>query len=278
MHHSNHFYGHAHIFARYCGIGDPIPPMIHGNIQHGWNHVHGFGFKHDVAQGHPKFVWSDMVRRRGWALGWRDTYVTGSPWIYLMAMEPDLGRVPDRERQGTIWYPFHGWEHNKVHGDHERLIAEIKDTEEGPVTVCLYWVEYNDPEVRGQYESAGFRVISHGYRGNNYRKVEPKFLYRQLVELRRHRRVASNRVSSAIFYGALAGCEPAVYGNPMDFVGGDLRFGDADRTMRLRPEVCGARVDVPAARAAAEDELGSRHLASPEEIRQLFGWSRGWDA
>lgn len=273
MHHSNYFYGHAHIFARYCGMNRRRPPMILGSLQHGWNHVHGFGFMHDVPQGHPKFVWSEAVRRRGWAQGWRDYYVIGAPWIYLLAMRPELDHAP--ERKGTIWYPFHGWEHNEVAGDHHRLIAEIKETEEEPVTVCLYWLEYRDEAIRSLYESAGFRVISHGYRGTNYRQVSRRFLDRQLRELRAHRRVASNRISSAVLYGTLAGCEPAVYGDPMVFVGGDPRFGDADRTQRLRPEFCGHQVDVPAARAAAEEELGSRFLASPEEIRQLFGWSKG---
>jgi hypothetical protein len=272
VHHSNHFYGHAHIFARYCGLDASDPPRIRGNLQHGWNLVHGFGFLHGVEPGYPKFVWSDVVRRRAWALGWRDYYVTGAPWIYLMAMEPDLGRVPEERREGTIWYPFHGWEYNGVDGDHDRLIAEIKATEPGPVTVCLYWVEYRDERVRALYENAGFRVICHGYRGRRWRDTSTDFLYNQLAEMRRHRRVASNRVTSALLYGALAGCEPAVYGDPMILGGADPRYGDANRGNRLYPELLGVKVDLDTARAIAERELGHAHLAPPEEIRLLFGW------
>ena len=50
-------------------------------------------------------------------------------------------------------------------GDHRRLIAQIRETEPGPVTVCLYWHEYRIAPVRRRYERAGFRVICHGYRG-----------------------------------------------------------------------------------------------------------------
>ncbi|WP_030174375.1 hypothetical protein [Spirillospora albida] len=272
MHHSNLFYGHAHLFARYCGLDDTAPPRIRGTLQHGWNPVHGFGVMHKVPHGYPKFVWSDIVRRRAWSIGWRDCYVIGAPWNYLLAMEPDLGRVPDGERRGTIWYPFHGWEYNKVAGDHDRLIAEIRATEPGPVTVCLYWLEHRDPRVRARYEDAGFRVICHGYRGWRGRGVEPRFLYGQLAELRRHRRVASNRLSSALLYGTLAGCAPALYGDPMTLAGGSPVYGDPGRGNRMRPELRGAEIDPAVARAVAEEELGHRWVAPPEEIRRLFGW------
>ena len=125
---------------------------------------------------------SARTRRRAWSLGRRQTYVVGSPWAYLLAMEPD---DPQR-REGTIWYPFHGWEGQHVKGDHKELIARIRDTEPGPVTVCLYWHEHRMRRVRRLYENAGFRVICHGYRGHWWKDTDPLFLDRQLAELRRH--------------------------------------------------------------------------------------------
>jgi hypothetical protein len=269
VHHSNHWYGHAHILARYCGLSGGRPSRIWGTVQHGWNHVHGFGFQHAVVEGFPRFVWSEAVLRRGWASGLRDYYVIGAPWAYLMAMEPDLLA---QERSGTIWYPFHGFEHAALSGAHDRLIAEIRDTEPGPVTVCLYWMEYRSPEVRALYEKAGFRVICHGYRGRHWKDTEPEFLYRQLTELRRHRRVASNRLTTAIFYGVLAGCEPAVYGDPMQLAGVNPRYGDLGRVARMHPELVGVAPDPAAARAVAAEELGVDRLAGPAELRTLFNW------
>lgn len=269
MHHGNHFYGHAHIFARYCGLDDTAPPRIRGYLQHGWNILDGFAPSTEFLPGAAKFVWSDVQRRRGAFLGRRDYYVLGAPWIYLLAMEP---ATPPPARIGTIWYPFHGWEGQQVHGDHQRLIDEIFEVEPGPVTVCLYWTDYHNPAIRPLYEKAGFRVICHGYRGYRRAGTDTRFLYAQLAELRRHRRVASNRLSSAVFYGISVGCEPAVYGDPMALEAEDPGFGGVARIKRLWPELHGPTIDQQAAETIAATELGASYLATPEEIRELFAW------
>jgi hypothetical protein len=179
---------------------------------------------------------------------------------------------PAPRREGTIWYPFHGWEGQQVDGDHGRLIGQIKDTEPGPVTICLYWQEFRDARIRRRYEGAGFRVICHGYRGGRWTDLDAGFLPRQLGELRRHRRVASNRLCSAVFYGTLAGCEPAVYGDPMHLRGETPAYGGPERVRRQWAELHGERIDPAVARRAAIDELGADRLLRPAEMRLLFGW------
>jgi hypothetical protein len=183
-------------------------------------------------------------------------------------MEP----ASDAPREGTIYYPFHGWEGQHVVGDHDALIAEIQRVEEGPVTVCLYWQEYRSKKLRERYERAGFRVICHGYRGGWWKELDPGFLVRQLAEQRRHKRVASNRLCSAVFYGTLAGCEPAVYGDPMQLEGERSAFGGQAFITRQWSYLLGPQVDVTRARQAAIDELGADRLLSPEELRLMFRW------
>ena len=268
MHHANHYYGHSHVLARYCGLDGGDPPRIHGYLQHGWNIGDGMAPDHEFVPGVPLFLWSERTRRRAWSLGRRQTYVVGSPWAYLLALEPDGGR----RREGTIWYPFHGWEGQRVVGDHGRLIDEIRAVESGPVTVCLYWQEYRSKQVRRYYERAGFRVVCHGYRGGRWRDLDPGFLSRQLAELRRHRRVASNRLCSAIFYGILAGCAPAVYGDPMQLSGETPVWGGQPRIRRQWALLHGPQVDVAAAHALAIAELGADRLLPPAELRHLFRW------
>jgi hypothetical protein len=183
-------------------------------------------------------------------------------------MEP--GAVEGRE--GTIWYPFHGWEGQHVVGDHGRLIDMIKQTEPGPVTICLYWQEFRSRRLRRRYERAGFRVICHGYRGGWWEDIDRRFLYRQLEEQRRHLRVASNRLSSAVFYGTLAGCEPAVYGDPMALERESAAAGGQPWIRRQWPELHGEQVDPAVAGEIAVAELGADRLVSPAELRRLFGW------
>ncbi|MEV6342999.1 hypothetical protein [Actinoplanes sp. NPDC051851] len=270
MHHANHYYGHSHVLARYCGLDQESPPGIRGYLQHGWNIGDGLAPDHEFTPGIPLFLWSERTRRRAWSMGRRQAYVIGAPWAYLLAGSPPA--APPEEREGTIFYPFHGWEGQHVVGDHGRLIDEIRDTEEGPVTVCLYWQEYRTPAVRRHYERAGFRVVCHGYRGGWWKDLDPYFLQHQLAEQRRHKRVASNRLCSAIFYGTLAGCEPAVYGDPMRLRGEKSAFGGQNRIERQWAELHGPRVDPAAARAAAVEELGSDRLCTPAELRRLFHW------
>jgi hypothetical protein len=267
VHHANHFYGHAHVLAEYCGLDAANPPRIEGFLQHGWNVVDGLGTAVTYVPGRPVLVWSEQVRRRAWSMGRRHATVIGAPFLYLLTLAPPA--APPAAREGTIWYPFHGWEGQHIKGDHRRMIDEIVDTEDGPVTFCLYWHEFRNDKVRAAYEQAG-RVVCHGYRGQNYQGTDPRFLHHQLAELRRHLRVASNRLSSAIFYGVAAGCEPAVYGDPMHLEREDRPT--AERIRRQWPELHGKHPDPAAARASALSELGAGCLAPPAELRAILGW------
>jgi hypothetical protein len=274
VHHANHFYGHAHVLAEYCGLDPERPPRIEGYLQHGWNVVDGLGLGTPYLPGRPIFVWSEQTRRRAWSMGRRQATVIGAPFLYLLRFAP-LAPEP-AARAGTIWYPFHGWENQRVRGSHRRLVDEIMATEDGPVTFCLYWNEYRNDRVRAEYERAG-RVICHGYRGHQWRDTDTRFLHHQLTELRAHQRVASNRLSSAIFYGVAAGCEPAVYGDPMHLQREDR--ATAERIRRQWPELHGERPEPAAARESALAELGDGYLATPGELRAMLGWAMlGWSA
>jgi hypothetical protein len=270
MHHANHFYGHAHILAEYCALGAGHPPRMNGYLQHGWNIGDGLAPGTPHVVGSSIFLWSETARRRSWSLGRRSAIVVGAPWIYLVAMKPDL--EPDHERDGTIWYPFHGWEGQPVLGDHRSLIDTIRDTETGPVTICLYFNEYAS-DARKYYERAGFRVICHGYRGHWWRGTDTEFLVKQLAELRRHKRVASNRLSSALFYGAYVGCQPAVYGDPMLLTDEDLTYGGQGRIRRQWPTMHGNDIPMDVAGRIAREELGHDFRCTPAELRELLGWS-----
>lgn len=275
MHHHNHYYGHAHIMARYAGLDDTAPPRIRGYLQHGWNVADGYHPTHEFFDGATRFVWSPRVAQRGYALGRRNHQVVGAPWLYLRELEPTLGLVDEPtgrpiEREGTLWFLFHGWEGGQIVGDHQRLIDEIRETEDGPVTFSLYYTEYDRPDVRARYLDAGFDVISFGRRGFSYVGTDERFLYKQLEAMRRHRRVAANRLSSAIFYGGSVGCEVAVYGDPMLMEGEDRRFGGNARVERQWPELIGKSVDQHAAAQVVQHEVGESYRLTPHEIRHTM--------
>lgn len=270
MHHHNHYYGQAHILARYCGLDDVHPPRIRGYLQHGWNVGDGWNPQHEFFDGAWRYVWSDAPRRRGHSLGRRNYAPIGAPWLYLTELEPELGTLAPEERSGTLWFLFHGWEGGKIEGDHARLIDEIRETEPGPVTFSLYYTEFDRPEVRALYEKSGFEVISFGKRGWNYEGTDRRFLYKQLEAMRGHRRVAANRLSTAIFYGAAVGCDVAVYGDPMKMAGEDPLFGGNARVQRLWPDLHGKEIDRDTARQITDDEMGRTWMMPPDEMRRML--------
>jgi hypothetical protein len=94
-----------------------------------------------------------------------------------------------------------------------------------------------------------------------------------LRELRRHTRVASNRLSSAVLYGASIGLQPGVYGDPMVLEHEHPSFGGQARIKRLWPELDQPFVPAAIAREFTDTELGAGHLAGPAEIRELFRWN-----
>ncbi|HEX4189376.1 MAG TPA: hypothetical protein VHZ06_00165 [Marmoricola sp.] len=278
MHTANHYYGHAHLFADYVGI--PFPVIIDGYLQHGWNLHDGFAVGTGFVPGAKLFVWSESVLRRGWAMGRRNYHVIGSAWAYLLEMEAAAAAVampapdPATERSGTIFYPFHGWEGQEVAGDHAAMLRRLQEVETEPLTVCLYWVEHRNDAIRAVYEDAGCRVITHGMRGFAYQGTDRDFLRKQYRELSTHKRVVSNRLGSAILYGASVGCEVGVYGDPMILENEDPVYGGIERQKRNWPELHQEFVPRDCVEPLAEAELGLRQVREPAEIMSLFGWTR----
>lgn len=272
MHHANHFYGHAAIMARYAGL-DETPPIL-GYLQHGWNLHDGFAVGTAFAPVYPRLVWSEVVARRAWATGLRHLKVVSAPWHYLVLLEPETGAdTAEQEREGTIVYPFHGWEGQQIVGSHDEYARVLRDTEgDVPITMCLYFNDFEDVGIRRTYERHGFRVITHGQRGYMGVGHDPEFLRRQLVELRRHRRVVSNRLGSALLYGASVGAEIGVYGDPMVIGNDHAVLGGMAKQQRLFPELHQVAVPADVAREAVVTELGWDVVLSPAEVRRTFGW------
>ena len=273
MHHANHFYGHAHIMARYVGL--EYPPRLWGYLQHGWNMHDGFAVGTVFTPQYPKFVWSQACARRGWAAGLRNYMVVAAPWLYLLELERQkewLAR--SAPRAGTIVYPFHGWEGQQVVGDNRQYLEEVQQAEgDVPITVCLHWNEYDNPKVRREYESAGVRVICHGQRGYLWQDTDVAFLYRQLAEMRGHRRVVSNRMSSAILYAASAGLEVGVYGDPMALESDHAVLGGVGKPRRIWPQMHQFSVPMDYAADVAARELGADEMLHPAEVIDAFGWA-----
>lgn len=275
MYPTNRFYGHDVILGAYAGRL-PGPPPIIAHLQHGWNPWTGFGRRYldrhgdrrPLLPGLPKLVWNqrniDECRRRGLVAA-----AISAPLVYLDAML--RGRQPVEQHATangvtTIVYPYHNGANNRVPRDERAYVQQILEREGPGATVCLYWREFDEPEIRTPYDEAGFRVISHGTR------TDPFFLVRQHGELLRHRRVVTNRAASALWYGGFLGLEMEVYG-PV-FGSGTVEEGrDFEVFQRAEwPELVSGAISGERAIQLAAAELGAEFVRDPEELRRLLGW------
>lgn len=212
----------------------------------------------------PCFVWNSDNLRKAEAAGYEAVSAIGAPFLYLRRRN---GGVAPPERKGVIAYPFHAWEREGVEGGtHDDYSRELLERE-GPVTVCLFWIEYEDPSVREVYETAGHRVIFHGHRN------DPAFLERQMGELRAHRRMVSNRIGSALWYGGAMGMEVELYGPHMGVESGPGLERVYDGHRRQWPELFDGPVPSDLAEAIALRELGGEFVREPEELGELLGFT-----
>lgn len=264
MHPDNAFYGHNRVLSEYAGLGSVAPP-IRGHLQHGWSWGTGLSAAPRLVSWLPKFVYNGTNLSAARDTGIRGATAVGAPFCYLAA-SAGAAELPAPERS-TIAYPSHGWERGDVQGSHHRLVHALTERETGPVTVCLYWREFDQPEIRRVYEAAGFRVISHGYRHDSH------FIVRLYDELQRHDRVVTNRVATALWYGALLQREVEVYG-PVFSIHGPDEAEAWDKTQRSHwPELFSGGIAGAKAHELGASELGAGYLRDPEALRQLLGWT-----
>lgn len=261
-HPDNHFYGHNVALARASGV-DGVPTIV-GHVQHGWSPYTGLAEPHRLVRRLRKLVWSSDNLRQATEAGIEDLVPIGAPFLYL----PDRAPPPDRDPSSTIVYPYHSIERAQFFAQHERYVDQLRERADGPVTVCLYWRDHEAAEVRRSYEEAGFRVVCHG------RREDPGFLNRQQRELLRHGTVATNRLGTALWYGMSSGLRGEVFGTV--FGQWDADEGSRYDAMQRRrhPELFKGDLTTAEGAAVAAAELGSEHLRSPAELREILGFDR----
>jgi len=267
-HPDNAFYGHNRALARYVGRADV--PIIDGHLQHGWSPYTGLAEPHRLVGRLTKFLWSSQNLAQARAAGIERLNPIGAPFVYLEAVD-DGSREP-APPGSMIVYPYHSIERTAFFANHRRYIDEIRDRATGPVTVCLYWRDHDLVEVRSLYQDAGFRVICHG------RREDALFLERQLVELRGHEVVATNRVGSALWYGAYLGLDAVVFG-PV-FGQWEAEEGaryDAFQRSRY-PELFDPSATPEDRTTRAGVELGAEHRRPASELSRMLGWDPGRSA
>lgn len=123
---------------------------------------------------------------------------SASPFLYVIKLLKEQS-IP--ERKGTIFIPNHSTHHITVQMDYEQLAHRLSvlGGEYQPVTVCLYWKDYN-LGVHKPFEKKGFKIVSAGH------IFDSKFLFRFYHLCSLHKYAASNFRGSHLFYSVKSGC------------------------------------------------------------------------
>jgi hypothetical protein len=259
----NRHYGHAHLLLSYCGLSPRM--QIPVRLQHGWQP--GVGMRaQDMAQPGPKIVWSSRNLARANEAGDYGAVAIGAPWLY---MPKTLDPGPDHPRSALI-VPFHGWEQQGLAGSmdaYAKALVRLEASGFGPITVCLYWFEYEQPALREVFERQGFATTTMGPRSDN-----PAFLRRQRELIQRHAYVSSNRVSTASFYALEAGRPFFLYGPLAGLSATEDASGEQfDRWQRDEfPTLARAGADAVHDAALGAYELGAQHKRTPEQLREIL--------
>jgi hypothetical protein len=267
MFEDNHHYGHSDVLRRYCGASELL--KMERQVQHGWQPGPGLAERH-LRSPWAKAVWSARNLRKCADLGARNVEAIGAPFLYL----PDSpGEEESLGPRSLLVYPFHGWAKQSVLGDMHSFAVRLHELERvegfGPITVCLYHLEYADPAIRDAFERYGWTVVTLGSHANN-----PNFLDKQRAMQRRHAYVTSNRVATATFYSLVSGCRFFCYGPPMglseskDPSGEEYDAWQRAEFPMLTFEGFGDRGHVE----VGEAELGLEYKRSPEQLAELVGW------
>lgn len=260
MHPSNTYYGHRQILSEYAevDVSRPLPRLL----QHGTTLANPLVEQRRMVPWLRGLVWGSPDLERALEFGFEGTDAIGAPFLYLRELS---GTPPMPSTGSTILYPYHATEKSAMEGSHQGLISTVLEREDNPVTACLYWVEYENVELRRAYEEAGFRVVCHGQR------TDPGFLRRQYDELSRHTRVITNRVCTAAFYGGALGRDIEVYGEVF------ASSGQHELARRMQaeayPELVDGGLNSAQALGLANRILGFEHLRTPADLRDACDWS-----
>lgn len=260
----NHYYGHAHVLRKYIGVDDSF--RFPCGIQHGWTTGPGLW---EGAFRLPwwKIVWSQRNLEVCATAGYERCRAIGAPYIYL----PEQAEEPrPRDSQSLLVFPSHGWEQRKLRVDFERYAESVARLEAGgfgPITVCMYWIEYEQLTLRSFFEGRGWKVITMGHREGN-----PEFLFRQRDLIQAHAFVTSNRLQTVSFYALFSG-RPFFLHGPFE---GMTEIDDPTGEIFARwcrehfPMLHYDTFDGRVYREIAERELGFESKLSRRELRELF--------
>lgn len=255
----NSVYGHTKIIQDFTGLRKrPI-----GHIQHGWNPNTGWTLagKELISAYSIRHVWGQRQVVASASRGIKIWSVIGAPWLYG-PFSKDFDSKENLVRQDVV-FPYHGTKAHPVSFSHQEFIREIHQIASPNPLACLYYIDFQDANIRNIYKNAGFEVVTLG------QPHDPGFLYSFCNLMSRTKSILTNRIFSGIFYGGSLGVTTKIIGNPVQIKGEKLP--DTDSRDELLFEILENGTNPSGIKAISLRELGFSYLREPQELAEILG-------
>ena len=212
-------YGHREILLAISRLTYPDLPknsILLAGVQHGWLSESGvWKLRYKNFQSAKRLVW-----HKRWQLAernFKNNLAIGAPWLHLLKLlEIDktqlisrVNRISQRNKKVLIFPGHSGLHYAKDFQRQAKYFASLNNCE--GATVCLFWLDFCNPEIRQAFEELGFQTVCAGYaseRGIGAYATEGGrnlFLLNLLDIFLEYDVIVTDEISSGTFYAASLG-------------------------------------------------------------------------
>ena len=267
-------YGNLYILNEYAGV--PFGTKVVGRIQHGW----AVGFKSGTAYANnfmDSYVWNSTTEAWSVAKGWKNIRAIGSSWLYLLAILESDGWVGKKLQQSDnrsvdqLWvYGLHsmsiddGIERNLID-----FFEEVRATGKGNIAVLLSYTDFDVLSKETFERFSDLQIITLGHRRNL--SSANSHLYRLFDLLSNTKELHIDFPSTLLLYAITMNCKVIWIENTSFALAQEFAVTVNNTVLVEMLDL--KQIDSSEYMQFALDSLGKNSFKSPEELRELFGWS-----
>lgn len=259
MYQDNDWYGHRDILAEYCAHKNS--PAF-ATILHGWIWKVDSSRKGRRIKSAPYLMWNNRHLRSSKLNGVENVISVGAPFLYLCKINERVNYEPE----GTLFFPQHSTTQVFYKTPHLEFINIIEKQYPAPYTVSIFYNDPNFDQIEKFYKDAGWLMFSAGPRSSS------GFLRDLHHCIAKHSYVLSNDLTSAIFYAAYLGRSIRILSQNI-WPNSLINNINDDQSFTELVNILLQGLSGDDARNIGVIELGEDCMRSPEELREILGWS-----
>jgi len=165
-------YGHREVLIAANGL--PKSTLFLASIIHGWGfETNPFGMTKIRArnfQCYPVYAWSHRSANTIRSNTGLEVSVIGSPWSHLLQSlginsEEKVHATPTSRR--VLYFAPHSMPGGTTRHTDMEFDVIFKKSSADEMTVCLFWLDFIDPEIRKHYSNYNVKIECVGFRGSS---------------------------------------------------------------------------------------------------------------